>query len=110
MKTKVAIVGSGNIGTDLMIKVMEMSATLEMGALVGIDADSDGLARARKLGVATTHEGLEGLTTGDRLTVTLGGLTLGGDVQYVRYPRNLAGTLEELNDGLLCVEMEPSGG
>ena len=62
MKTKVAIVGSGNIGTDLMIKVMEMSETLAMGALVGIDPDSDGLARARKLGVATTHEGLEGLT------------------------------------------------
>ena len=62
MKTKVAIVGSGNIGTDLMIKIMEMSETLEMGALVGIDPDSDGLARAAKLGVATTHEGLEGLT------------------------------------------------
>ncbi len=62
MKTKVAIVGSGNIGTDLMIKVMEMSATLEMGALVGIDPDSDGLARAAKLGVATTYEGLDGLT------------------------------------------------
>jgi acetaldehyde dehydrogenase len=61
MKTKVAIVGSGNIGTDLMIKVMEMSETLAMGALVGIDPDSDGLARARKLGVATSHEGLEGL-------------------------------------------------
>ena len=55
-------------------------------------------------------EGLEGLTTGDRLTVTLGGRTSGGDVKYVRYPRNLAGTLEELNDGLLFVEMEPSAG
>ena len=62
MKTKVAIVGSGNIGTDLMIKIMETSDVLEMGALVGIDPDSDGLARAKKLGVATTHEGLEGLT------------------------------------------------
>lgn len=61
MKTKVAIVGSGNIGTDLMIKIIEMSETLEMAALVGIDPDSDGLARAAKLGVATTHEGLERL-------------------------------------------------
>ncbi len=62
MKTKVAIVGSGNIGTDLMIKIMETSDVLEMAALVGIDPDSDGLARAAKLGVAITHEGLEGLT------------------------------------------------
>lgn len=62
MKTKVAIVGSGNIGTDLMIKVIEMSEALEMGALVGIDPDSDGLAQAVKLGVAITHKGLEGLT------------------------------------------------
>ncbi len=65
MKTRVAIVGSGNIGTDLMIKIIETSETLEMGALVGIDPDSDGLARARKLGVATTHEGLEGLAAMD---------------------------------------------
>ena len=61
-KAKVAIVGSGNIGTDLMIKVMRMSDVLEMGAMVGIDPESDGLARAKRMGVATTHEGLEGLT------------------------------------------------
>ena len=62
MTTKVAIVGSGNIGTDLMIKIIETSDALEMSALVGIDPDSDGLARARKFDVATTHEGLDGLT------------------------------------------------
>jgi acetaldehyde dehydrogenase len=61
-KLKVAIVGPGNIGTDLMIKVMRNAKYLEMGAMVGIDPASDGLARAARLGVATTHEGIEGLT------------------------------------------------
>ncbi len=61
-KLKVAIIGSGNIGTDLMIKIMRHSKHLEMAAMVGIDAASDGLARAARLGVATTHEGVEGLT------------------------------------------------
>lgn len=58
---KVAIIGSGNIGTDLMIKVLDTSPTLEMAAMVGIDPDSDGLARADKRGVPTTHKGVEGL-------------------------------------------------
>lgn len=61
-KLKAAIIGSGNIGTDLMIKIMRNSKHLEMAAMVGIDPNSDGLARAARLGVATTHEGVEGLT------------------------------------------------
>jgi acetaldehyde dehydrogenase len=61
-KIKVAIIGSGNIGTDLMIKIMRTSSVLEMGALAGIDPDSDGLARAIRMGVAVTHEGVDGLT------------------------------------------------
>ncbi|MCB2013438.1 MAG: acetaldehyde dehydrogenase (acetylating) [Sphingobium sp.] len=60
-KVKAAIIGSGNIGTDLMIKIMRASDVLEMGAMVGIDPASDGLARAQRMGVATTHEGIEGL-------------------------------------------------
>jgi acetaldehyde dehydrogenase len=60
-KTKVAIIGSGNIGTDLMIKVLRLSDTLEVGAMVGIDPASDGLARAARLNVPTTHEGVDGL-------------------------------------------------
>jgi len=60
-KLKIAIIGSGNIGTDLMIKVMRMSDRLEMAALAGIDPDSDGLKRAARLGVSVTHDGIDGL-------------------------------------------------
>ena len=60
-KVKVAIIGSGNIGTDLMIKVMRLSEVLEMGAFVGIDPQSDGLQRAARLGVPITAEGIDGL-------------------------------------------------
>ncbi|MDX1296808.1 MAG: acetaldehyde dehydrogenase (acetylating) [Pseudomonas sp.] len=60
-KLKVAIIGSGNIGTDLMIKILRNGKNLEMGAMVGIDPASDGLARASRMGVAITHEGVEGL-------------------------------------------------
>ncbi|HEX7006271.1 MAG TPA: acetaldehyde dehydrogenase (acetylating), partial [Alphaproteobacteria bacterium] len=59
-KVKVAIIGSGNIGTDLMIKIKRLSKTLEIAAMVGIDPKSDGLARARRMGVATTHQGIDG--------------------------------------------------
>ncbi|WP_159980564.1 MULTISPECIES: acetaldehyde dehydrogenase (acetylating) [unclassified Novosphingobium] len=60
-KIPVAIIGSGNIGTDLMIKIMRLSETLEMGAFVGIDPESDGLKRAARMGVPITAEGIDGL-------------------------------------------------
>jgi acetaldehyde dehydrogenase len=60
-RAKVAVIGSGNIGTDLMIKVLRLSQHLEMGAMVGIDPDSDGLRRAQRLGVPTTPRGVRGL-------------------------------------------------
>jgi acetaldehyde dehydrogenase len=60
-RTKVAVIGSGNIGTDLMFKVIRLSETLEMGAMVGIDPASDGLARAAKNNVSVVPDGVDGL-------------------------------------------------
>ena len=60
-KVKAAIIGSGNIGTDLMIKILRRSDVLELAAMGGIDPASDGLARAARLGVAITADGIDGL-------------------------------------------------
>ncbi|MDO0929947.1 acetaldehyde dehydrogenase (acetylating) [Streptomyces sp. TG1A-8] len=68
VRTKIAIIGSGNIGTDLMIKVLRLSESLETVAMVGLDPNSDGLARARRLKIATTHQGIEGLLAMDEFT------------------------------------------
>ncbi|MNU98918.1 Acetaldehyde dehydrogenase [compost metagenome] len=61
MTLKAAIVGPGNIGTDLMIKILRHGKQLQMAALVGIDPASDGLARASRMGVPTIASGVAGL-------------------------------------------------
>ncbi|MFC9833144.1 acetaldehyde dehydrogenase (acetylating) [Rhodococcus sp. NPDC127530] len=62
MSTKVAIIGPGNIGTDLLIKIKRLAeGELEVLALVGIDPTSDGLARAARLGVGAISTGVQGL-------------------------------------------------
>jgi acetaldehyde dehydrogenase len=103
-KLKAAIIGSGNIGTDLMFKILRHGKRIEIRAMVGIDAASDGLARAARMGVATTHEGVEGLS---RLPVF-------GDIDVVfdatsaaAHVRNDA-FLRGLRPGIRMVDLTPA--
>ena len=58
-KVKVAILGSGNIGSDLMFKILREPGHMSLAMLSGVDPESEGLARARSLGVTASHDGIQ---------------------------------------------------
>jgi len=101
---KAAIIGSGNIGTDLMIKILRHGKHIAMGAMVGIDAASDGLARAARMGVATTHEGVEGLAklpVFDAIDIVFDATSAGAHVKNDAF-------LRKLKPGIRLVDLTPA--
>ncbi|MFP3562990.1 acetaldehyde dehydrogenase (acetylating) [Paraburkholderia sp. SIMBA_030] len=103
-KFKAAIIGSGNIGTDLMIKILRHGRHIEMGAMVGIDPKSDGLSRAARLGVATTHEGVEGLArlpVFDEIDLVFDATSASAHVKNDAF-------LRTLKPGILLVDLTPA--
>lgn len=65
---RVAVLGSGNIGTDLVVKLLRLEG-IEVGLVAGVDAASSGLARARELGVATSAEGVDAILADDDVRI-----------------------------------------
>jgi acetaldehyde dehydrogenase len=60
-KIKVAILGSGNIGTDLMYKLLKSPGRMQLALFAGIDPRSEGLSRARAAGIPTSHDGINAI-------------------------------------------------
>lgn len=103
-KLKAAIIGSGNIGTDLMIKILRHGKNIEMGAMVGIDAASDGLARAARMGVAVTHEGVEGLVrlpVFDDIAIVFDATSASAHIRNDAF-------LRQHKPGIRCVDLTPA--
>lgn len=103
-KLKAAIIGSGNIGTDLMIKILRHGQNIEMCAMVGIDPGSDGLSRAARMGVAITHEGVEGLTRlpiFDEIDFVFDATSAGAHVKNDAFLRNI-------KPGIRVIDLTPA--
>lgn len=103
-KLKAAIIGSGNIGTDLMIKILRHGQNIEMCAMVGIDPASDGLSRAARMGVAITHEGVEGLTRlpiFDEIDFVFDATSAGAHVKNDAFLRNI-------KPGIRVIDLTPA--
>jgi len=100
-KVKCAVIGSGNIGTDLLYK-LQRSAVLEPTWMVGIDPTSEGLTRARELGLKTTDKGVDGLLP----HVNADGVQIAFDATSAYVHAENSRKLNEL--GVLMIDLTPA--
>lgn len=98
-RIKAAIIGSGNIGTDLMYK-LERSDVLELTAMIGIDPESDGLKRAKERGYQVLSNGIQGLIENPDLADIVFDATLAKT--HVRHAK----VLHEM--GKLAIDLTPA--
>jgi acetaldehyde/propanal dehydrogenase len=100
-KVKCALIGPGNIGTDLLAK-LQRSEVLEPVWMVGIDPDSDGLKKARQLGLKTTSEGVDGLLP----HVRTDGIQIAFDATSAYVHAENSRALNEL--GVMMIDLTPA--
>ena len=101
-KIKCALIGPGNIGTDLLMK-LQRSPILEPVWMVGIDPESDGLKRAREMGIKTTADGVDGLLP----FVKEDGIQIAFDATSAYVHAENSRKLNEL--GVLMIDLTPAG-
>lgn len=86
-KVKVAIIGSGNIGTDLMYKLLKQPGSMELALVTGIDPASEGLARARSLGIRASSEGIDAVLADPAIQIVFDATSAKAHVRHARVLR-----------------------
>lgn len=81
---KVAILGSGNIGSDLMFKLLKQPDHMELALLAGIDPESDGLTRARDLGIGASAEGIKAVLADPDLKIVFDATSAYAHVRHAK--------------------------
>src|SRR5512134_3854756 len=83
-QVKVAILGSGNIGSDLMFKILREPGHMELALLTGIEPQSEGLARARSLGINASHEGIQPILDDPEIKIVFDATSAYAHVRHVK--------------------------
>ena len=83
-QVKVAIIGSGNIGSDLMYKLLKQPGRMELVLLAGIDPASEGLARARSLGITASAEGINAVLDNPDIKIVFDATSAKAHVRHAR--------------------------
>jgi acetaldehyde dehydrogenase len=86
-KVKVAILGSGNIGTDLMFKILREPGHMELVLLAGIEPQSEGLARARSLGINASHDGIQPILDDPNIRIVFDATSAHAHVRHAKLLR-----------------------
>jgi acetaldehyde dehydrogenase len=97
--TKVAILGTGNIGADLLIKILNKSELLEVGMFAGIDPESEGIARAKKMGITTSAEGINAIIADPTIKIAFDATSAGAHLKH-------APLLKEA--GIFAIDLTPA--
>ena len=95
-KVKVAILGSGNIGTDLLFKILREPGHMELALLAGIEPQSEGLARARSLEINASHDGIQPILDDPEIRIVFDATSAHAHVRHAKLLREAARTAIDL--------------
>src|SRR6266700_2445983 len=96
---KVAIIGSGNIGSDLMYKLLKQPGHMELVLLAGIDPNSEGLARARSLGISASATGIQAVLDNPEIKIVFDATSAKAHVRHAKALREA---------GRIAVDLTPA--